>query len=124
MSPAAIAASTISRSPSAGPPSSRGRGSGSCEVTWPLSEAEQPRVLFGKLENAAAAASDAGERVLGDDDGQAGLFHQQLVDVLEERAAARQHDAAVRDVGAELGRGLLERLLDRLHDTLQRHLHG
>ena len=44
------------------------------------------------------------------DDRQAGLFHQQLVDVAQQRAAAGQHDAALGDVGAELGRSLLERL--------------
>src|SRR5688572_944494 len=124
MRPAAMAARTMRRSPRAGPPRRRGRGSESCDVTWPLSEAEQPRVLFGQLEDPAAAARDAGQRVLGDDHRQAGFFHEQLVDVLEQRAAAGQHDAAVGDVGAELRWRLLERLLDRLHDALEGLLHG
>ena len=38
-------------------------------------------MLVEQLEHAAAAAGDAGERIIGDDDGQAGLFHEQLVDV-------------------------------------------
>src|SRR5688572_23511360 len=118
-----MAARTMRRSPKAGPPRSRGRGSESCDVTWPLSEAEQPRVLFGQLEDATAAARDAGQRVFGNDHRQAGFFHQQLVDVLEQRAAARQHDAAIGDVRAELRRRLLERLLDRLNDALEWLLH-
>src|SRR5262245_7948688 len=83
MRPAAIAARTMSRSPSAGPPSRSGRGSESCADTWPLAEAEQPRMLFGQLEDAPAPARDAGERILRDHHRQAGLFHEQLVDVLE-----------------------------------------
>ncbi len=43
---------------------------------------------------------------------------------LQQRAAAGQHDAALGDVGAEFRRGLLERLLDGLHDALQRLVHG
>src|SRR5436190_420459 len=38
------------------------------------------------------------------------------------RAAAGEHDPALRDVGGELGRRLLERLLDRLDDRLERLL--
>src|SRR5262245_39956966 len=119
MRPAAIAASTMRRSPSAGPPSSRGRGSDSWELNQASAEAEQPRMLFGQLEDSPAAARDAGQRILGDDDRQTGFLHEELVDVLEECAAAGQHDAALGDVRAELGRRLLERLLDGLHDALQ-----
>ncbi len=50
-------------------------------------QAEGAGVLFGQLEDAAAAAGDAGQRILGDDDRQPGLFHEQLVDVA---AAARR----------------------------------
>src|SRR5262245_17927785 len=81
-------------------------------------------MLFGQLEDAAAAAGDAGQRIVGDDDRQAGFLHEQLVDVLEQRAATGQDDAALGDVRAELRRRLLERLLDRLYDALQRLLHG
>ena len=69
-----------------------------------------------------AAARDAGQRVVRDHHGQAGLFHEKLVDIAQQRAAAGEHDAALGDVGAELGRRLLERLLDGAHDALQRLL--
>ena len=37
---------------------------------------------------------------------------EQAVEVAQQRAAAGQHHAALGDVGAELGRRLLERVLD------------
>ena len=79
-------------------------------------------MLVDQLEHAAAAAGDAGQRIFGDHDRQAGFFHQQLVDVAQQRAAAGQHDAALRDVRAELGRRLLERDLDRADDAGERLL--
>src|SRR5437868_1808360 len=41
---------------------------------------------------------------------------QDEIEVAQKGAAARQHDALVDDVGGELGRGMLERDLDRLDD--------
>src|SRR5690606_11531645 len=64
------------------------------------------------------------QRIVGDDDRQAGFFHQQLVDVAQQRAAAGEHDAALRDVGAELRRRLLQRFLDGTDDALQGLLQG
>ena len=52
--------------------------------------------------------------------GRPGLFHQQAVDVAQQRAAAGEHHAALGDVGAELGRRALERALHRRHDAVQR----
>src|SRR5262245_61211763 len=124
MSPAAMPARTRRRSPSAGPPSSRGRGSESWDANRASAEAEQSRMLFGQLEDATAAAGDAGEGILGDDHRQSGFFHEELVDVLQQCAAARQHDPALGDVRAQLRRRLLERLLHGLHDALERLLHG
>ena len=40
----------------------------------------------------------------------------------EQRAAAGEHDALVHDVGDELGRRLLDRVLDRLDDLRDRRL--
>src|SRR5690606_10100046 len=76
-------------------------------------------VLVEQLEDSASAARDTRERIVGDDDRQAGLLRQQLVDVREQRAAPGQHDAALRDVRAELGRGLLESDFDGSHYALQ-----
>src|SRR3712207_9578662 len=45
------------------------------------------------LEAAARADGDAGERVLGHGHGQPGRVAQDEVEVAEERAAAREHDA-------------------------------
>ena len=72
------------------------------------------------LERLARAAHDAGQRIVGHDDRQPGLFHQQAVDVAQQRAAAGQHHAFLGDVRAELGRRLLERGLDRADDAVER----
>ena len=42
------------------------------------------------------------------------------VEVAQQRAASGEHHAALGDVGAELGRGLLERVLDAGDDLVQR----
>src|SRR5262252_1581404 len=66
-----------------------------------LLEAKVTRTqLVHQLEDAAAAARDAGERVVGDHHGQARLLGEQLVDVAQQGAAAGEHDAALGDVGA------------------------
>ncbi len=51
---------------------------------------------------------------------QAGLLGEQAVEVAQQRAAAGQHHAALGDVGAELGRRLLERVLDARDDLVER----
>src|SRR5581483_3962153 len=60
------------------------------------------------VERLAGAEHDGELRILRDHDRQAGLLAQEHVEVLELRAAAREHDAAVDDVGGELGRRALE----------------
>src|SRR5215510_5937467 len=76
-----------------------------------LFEAEVPGAqLVHQLQDATAAACHAGERVFGNDHGQSRLFHEQLVDVAQQRAATGEHDAALGDVGAQLGRSLFQRL--------------
>src|ERR1700735_223579 len=75
-----------------------------------------------QLENPAAAARDAGERIVRHDDRQAGLFGEELVDIAQQRTAAGEYDASIGDVRAEFRRSLFERLLDRAHDALQRFL--
>src|SRR6185312_11793467 len=93
-----------------------------------LSELFQAKVsrsqLIHQLEDASATACDAGERIVRDYDGKAGLLRQELVDVTQERATAREDDTALGDVRTELGRRLFERLFHRAHNTLQRLLQG
>ena len=60
------------------------------------------------------------ERVVRDRDREARLLAEALVEVLEKRASAGEHDAAVDDVRRELGRRLLERGPDRLDDRRPR----
>src|SRR5689334_5682067 len=79
-------------------------------------------VLVEKLEHSTAAARNARERIVRDDHGQARFFREELVDVRQQRAAAREHDAALCDVRTELRRRLLERELHRTDDALQRFL--
>ena len=68
----------------------------------------------------AGAERDAGQRIVGDGDRQAGLVAQHLVEPLEQRAAAGQHDALVDDVGGKLRRGVLERDAHALDDRADR----
>ena len=57
----------------------------------------------------AGAEHDRRQRILGHRERQAGLLAQPLVEILQHRAAAGQHDAAIDDVGRQLGRRALER---------------
>ena len=68
----------------------------------------------------AGAQDHRGQRILGDEHRQAGLLAQPLVEVAQQRAAAGQDDAAVVDVGGQLGRNPLERVAHRLDDLAQR----
>ncbi len=64
------------------------------------------------LEHLSGAQHDAGQRVIGDRDGEPGLLADALIEILDESAAAGEDNAAVADVGAEFGRGALERYAD------------
>lgn len=75
----------------------------------------RPRLVYTHiLENIdivkglACAHDHGGKRIVDNSDGQIGLVAQKLIEALQERAAAGEHDAAVNDVGRQLGRGLLE----------------
>ena len=68
------------------------------------------------LEAAAGADGDAGERRLGELGRHLRLVAKALVEAGEERAAAGEDDAAVHDVGGELGRRLVEGRADRVQD--------
>src|SRR5690606_10227534 len=50
------------------------------------------------VEGAAGAEHDGELRILADHDREPGLLAEQHVEVLEQRAAARQHDALVDDI--------------------------
>src|ERR1700694_50688 len=79
---------------------------------------ETPLVVLELLEDLAAAASHAGERSVGDVDGHLGRLGHTGVEAAKQRAAAREIDALVHDVGDELGRSLLDGVLDRVDDLL------
>src|SRR5438552_5212346 len=76
------------------------------------------------LQALARADRDARERLVRDVDGHAGLVLQPLVQALQERPAAGQHHTFVHDVGGELRRAAVERVLDgvddRVHGLLER----
>src|SRR5438270_7180246 len=72
------------------------------------------------FERAAGAERDAGERIVGDGDGKAGLVAQHLVEALEQRAAASQNDALVANVGRKLRRRILERDSNALDNRADR----
>ena len=74
------------------------------------------------LEDDAGAAGDAGQRVVGDVDRHLGRLGDAPVEAGEQRAATGEHDALVHDVGDELRRRLLDRVLDRVDDLVDGRL--
>src|SRR5436190_12042750 len=78
--------------------------------------------LVHQLENAPATARHTGQGVVRHHDREPRFLGEQLVDVAQQRAAAREHDATLGDVRAQFRRSLLERLLHRAYDVLQRLL--
>ena len=71
------------------------------------------------VQHGAGAGGHAVQRVLGHMDVDAGLALDQLIQAAQQSAAAGQGDAAVDDVGAQFGRGALQRLLDGVGDLDQ-----
>ena len=74
------------------------------------------------LQRAPGADRDTRQRRLGAMGGHLRLLAQPLVDPLQQRAAAGEHDAAVHDVRRQLGRSAVERLLDGVDDLHERLL--
>ena len=70
----------------------------------------------------AGAEHHRRQRVLGHRQRQARLLAQALVEVLQHGPAAGQHDAAVDDVGRQLGRRALEHRANRIDDRVDRLL--
>ena len=77
--------------------------------------------LSASISSSACAepSHDVGERALRDVHGHAGLVPEPLVEALEQRAAAGEHDAVLHEVARQLGRRLLEGALDRRDDRRQ-----
>src|SRR3569623_1753916 len=94
-----------------GPAPRRGRRDADQAVLSLFDHKDVAAAFLDHFERLAAAARDAGERVLRDYHRQARLLHQQAVEVTQQRAAAGEHHAALGDVGAEVGRGLFARRL-------------
>src|ERR1700733_3789060 len=74
------------------------------------------------LERDARADSNAGERRLRQLARHLALVVEALLQSLQKRAATGERDAAVHDVPGQLGRRLVERLLDRGDDVADRLL--
>src|SRR5271170_1344724 len=62
------------------------------------------------------ATGDAGQRIVGDPNGQTGGLANDLVDATEQTAAAGEHDARFDQVGGEFRLGAFERVGDRVDD--------
>src|SRR4051812_9804017 len=76
------------------------------------------------LQRPAGADGDAGERALGQVHRHLRLGADPVGQALKQRSPAGEHDAAIHDVGGELGRRLVERLLDGVDDLRERRLEG
>src|SRR5271157_767682 len=74
--------------------------------------AQQPEIA----QHAAGAQHHGCQRIVGDGNRQPGFFADALVQVLQQGAAAGQHDAAIADIGAQLGRSALQRHADGIHN--------
>src|SRR4051812_9059188 len=72
------------------------------------------------FQGSARTSHHTSKRVISHDDGQSGLFHQEPVELAQQRAAPGEHHALLGDVGAELRGRLLQRALDRGDDGVQR----
>src|ERR1700676_4680201 len=83
-----------------------------------------PTLFLCDLENSTAAAGHASQRIVRDDHRQPGLFRQQFIDVAQQSTPAREHDAAICDIAAEVRRRLFERPPYRPHDALQWFVQG
>src|SRR4029079_9284815 len=72
------------------------------------------------LQRAAGAAYHAGQGIVGDNDGEPGFFHQQPVDIPQERTSAGEYHALFRYVRTEFRRRLFERRFDGADDAVER----
>src|SRR5688572_1116520 len=83
---------------------------------------EDRSVLHEVVEDPSGTSHDARERLLVDMDGEVRFVLQQAIEPADQRASARHDDAAIDDVGRELGRRDLERTPGRFDDGLDRLL--
>src|SRR4029079_5444911 len=104
MSPMAMRAQSVKRKP--GEASRPGRdlfAPAPNAATPPLLETEVSGAeLVHQFEDSSSAACDAGQRIVGDDDRETGFFSEELVDVAQQRTTAREDDAALCHICAEL----------------------
>src|ERR1700722_9088673 len=76
-------------------------------------------MLLRQIKDAAAAASYASEWIVRNHHRQPGLLRDQFVDVAQQSPATGEYDAALRHIGAQIRRCLLQCLSHRTHDALQ-----
>ena len=112
----------LGRGPGIELPDVHGRGLVAAAVARARARARAAVDRLELLEAAARADRDARQRRLGEVRRHVRLVAQALVEPVQQRAAAGEHDAAVHDVGGELGRRLVERRLDRVDDLRHRLL--
>ena len=72
------------------------------------------------VEEFSSALSHGAEWIVGNVDGQAGLFGDELIKSFEEGTPAREDDPPVNEISGEFGRAALERDQDRLDDDAER----
>src|SRR6185295_7264372 len=81
-------------------------------------------VLLRSVEDPPRPTHHAGHGVLVEVNRQTGFLLQQQIEPANQGAAARHDDAAIDDIGGELGRRDLEGAANRINDLLDRLLHG
>src|SRR6185437_6350974 len=95
----------------------------SASMVIPASSGQDVAVFLRIVQDPADPAYHAGHRIFVQVDGQSGFLLQEHVEAADERPATRHDDAAVHDVGGELGRRDFQRAPDRIHDLLDRLLY-
>src|ERR1700684_4034711 len=73
---------------------------------------QQPEIA----QHAAGSKHHRSQRIVGYGNRQAGLLADAFIEILDERAAACEHNAAIADIGAQLGRRTLQRHADGIDD--------
>src|SRR5579859_689307 len=89
----------------------------------PASSGQDVAVFLRIVQDPADPAYHAGHRIFVQMNGQSGFLLQEDVETADERPAARHDDAAVHDVGGELGGRDFQRAPHRIHDLLDRLLY-
>ena len=93
----------------------------------PIEMSEETHLVAGKyayqlvhiFECHARSSHHASERIFRNNYRQPGFFHEQTVNIAQQRAATGQHHAFFSNIGAQFGQGMLQCGFDRADNAIQ-----